>query len=298
VTWALIDIGGYRLSACVHRPPDHRPDHPPDRVNATGVWFDGTKTRLASRSCGGSTAAVVLVSGMAGDGREWDAVVTELDGCTTTVAYARAGCGGSGPLPAALARTPRPMSWAAAQLRTLLDAAAVLPPFVLVGHSLGGLIVEAYAARWPAEVAGLVLVDASDPAVQLALLDHDTVEVEGEEDGGGMLVDWSASLDERAAFTLPRVPAVVVTSTVRRWLRPEDAELYRPFGTAEVREAWMQRQRAWASRTGATHLVAHDAGHAVHEDAPALVALAIRAVLDHTPIAAATAHAAGAHLLT
>lgn len=120
---------------------------------------------LTYRYVSGPGPTVVFVSGLGDSGEVWGPVVAGLpDGCSTFV-YDRAGCGQSGPLHDASSAEPRAASWAAGQLRDLLLAAEVPPPWVLVGHSIGGLVVDAFARRWPADVAGLVLVDASDPSL-------------------------------------------------------------------------------------------------------------------------------------
>jgi pimeloyl-ACP methyl ester carboxylesterase len=79
------------------------------------------------------------------------------------VSYDRAGCGESGDLAPHDASVPQPASWAAEQLREVLNCVGDRRPVVLVGHSLGGQITDALAIRWPAAVAGLVLVDSVDP---------------------------------------------------------------------------------------------------------------------------------------
>ena len=56
---------------------------------------------------------------------------------------------------------PRTAADAVADLHALIDGAGIPGPYVLVGHSLGGIIVRLYAATYPKEIAGLVLVDAS-----------------------------------------------------------------------------------------------------------------------------------------
>jgi pimeloyl-ACP methyl ester carboxylesterase len=77
---------------------------------------------------------------------------------TRVCAYDRAGLGWSDPGP-----TPRDARQVVHELHTLLDRAAIAPPYVLVGHSIGGMYVRVYAAQYPNEVAGLVLVDSSHP---------------------------------------------------------------------------------------------------------------------------------------
>ena len=56
---------------------------------------------------------------------------------------------------------PRTAADAVADLHALIDGAGIPGPYVLVGHSLGGIIVRLYAATYPNEIAGVVLVDAS-----------------------------------------------------------------------------------------------------------------------------------------
>src|SRR5262249_10342573 len=57
---------------------------------------------------------------------------------------------------------PRTLSEIVADLHALLTTAGLAPPYVLVGHSLGGMVVRMYASEYPDEVAGLVLVDAGE----------------------------------------------------------------------------------------------------------------------------------------
>ena len=74
---------------------------------------------------------------------------------TRACAYDRAGYGWSDPSP-----LPRDARQIAIELHTLLERARESPPYVLVGHSLGGILIRVYAHRYPDEVAGIVLVDA------------------------------------------------------------------------------------------------------------------------------------------
>jgi pimeloyl-ACP methyl ester carboxylesterase len=76
----------------------------------------------------------------------------------TVVSYDRAGFGWSESDP-----RPRTPNRLAAELNSLLKATKLPPPYVLVGHSFGGLVIRAYANAYPREVTGLVLVDALNP---------------------------------------------------------------------------------------------------------------------------------------
>jgi pimeloyl-ACP methyl ester carboxylesterase len=79
-----------------------------------------------------------------------------LENQTRTVIYSRAGIGGSDKSP-----LDRTCETKAEELHKLLTAAKIKGPYILVGHSLGGLDVRLFAAKYPKEVAGIILVDAS-----------------------------------------------------------------------------------------------------------------------------------------
>jgi len=100
---------------------------------------------------------VVLDTGLGVPAIGWKAVQTEVAKFTHVCSYDRAGYGWSdaGPL-------PRTSVQIAQELHTLLQNAGEHAPFVLVGHSFGGFNVRVYNGKYPGEVAGIVLVDASE----------------------------------------------------------------------------------------------------------------------------------------
>lgn len=107
--------------------------------------------------CEGSTGpAVILDAGWAADSRAWRRVIDGLAGRFLACAQDRAGSGLSdaGPL-------PRDGEAVARDLHAALAAAAVPGPYILVGHSLGGLNMRHFAKLYPADTAALVLVDPS-----------------------------------------------------------------------------------------------------------------------------------------
>ncbi len=106
----------------------------------------------------GSGPAVIFQSGL-GDGKNvWASVIEKLPSTTQVLAYDRPGYGGS-PLTSG-SRDPCAI---ADELRQLTRRLGLKPPFVLVGHSLGGLYQYCYAQRQPEEVLGLVLIDPTHP---------------------------------------------------------------------------------------------------------------------------------------
>jgi len=193
----------------------------------------------------------------------------------TQIAYARPALAGSDPLPPDLAEHEHPASWVAAQLRTLLARLEAPAPYVLASHSIGGLIAEAYAARWPAETAALVFVDPAHPS-----FGHDPERVCADHEPGGIRFSMAASERERKSFPTPRaMPTVVASSAVGRWLNVTEPEHLAGLTPAEADELWQDFQRDWAARTGAVHVVAHTAGHCVHTEEPRLIAVLIDAVV-------------------
>jgi pimeloyl-ACP methyl ester carboxylesterase len=116
----------------------------------------GYELHLDCTGSGGPT--VVLQSGLGELSPSWARIVPAVAGTTRVCAYDRAGQGWSDDAP-----QPRDGLQAAADLHTLLDRAGEKGPYVLVGHSTGGSYAMTYASRYPEQVAGMVLLDASDP---------------------------------------------------------------------------------------------------------------------------------------
>src|SRR5262249_44822905 len=106
-------------------------------------------------------------SGLCQPLRTWRGVEEALAQLTRVCMYDRAGIGLSDP-----ATVPRTGERIVEDLNTLLTKAGVAPPYVLVGHSAGGLIVRLYAHRYAEKVTGLVLIDTAheDQFVRFAAL--------------------------------------------------------------------------------------------------------------------------------
>lgn len=119
--------------------------------------------RTLNIDCAGDgQPAVILESGGGGyGGYGWRKVQTEVAKFTKVCWYDHAGEGWSDPPP--IARSSETM---VRDLHELLQRTPVASPYVLVGHSIGGSYVRVFTARYPAEVAGVVLVDSSHPDQQ------------------------------------------------------------------------------------------------------------------------------------
>jgi alpha/beta hydrolase fold len=127
--------------------------HPPpgQMINIGGY-------RLHLDCTGQGLPTVVFDSGLSDDSITWYKVQPEIAKVTRSCSYDRAGLGWSDPSP--LPRTSRVV---AEELHRLLKTAKIEGPFILVGHSLGGLNIRMFAALYPGDTAGVVLVDSAYP---------------------------------------------------------------------------------------------------------------------------------------
>jgi len=129
------------------------------------VADDGRKVALR---CWGEGSPTSLLEGGGPGLEQWGgspSFVSPLAAETRVCAYDRAGSGQSDPAP----YEPRDADDVNADLHALLAAASIAPPYVLVGSSFGGMIVTYYAAKFPADVVGVVLLDTPAPSLELTL---------------------------------------------------------------------------------------------------------------------------------
>jgi pimeloyl-ACP methyl ester carboxylesterase len=128
------------------------------RYTMPGQAYDVGGYRLHLDCTGSGGPTVVLFSGLGLTSANWARITPAVARSVRVCAYDRAGQGWSEDAPQA-----RDGHQAAADLHTLLERAGEEGPYVLVGHSIGGDHAMTYAARYPEQVAGMVLLDATDP---------------------------------------------------------------------------------------------------------------------------------------
>lgn len=126
------------------------------RYRAPGQLVDVGGHRLHIHCSGQGSPTVVLDTGLGMPSTSWVLVQPVVAQWTRVCAYDRAGYGFSDPGP-----TPRTSQRIVEELHTLLDRAGERAPYVLAGHSFGGFTIRLFARRFPDQVAGLVLIDAS-----------------------------------------------------------------------------------------------------------------------------------------
>jgi len=126
-------------------------DYPPP-----GILVEVGGHRLHLWCAGSGSPTVVLESGLGGFSYDWSYIREDIAGFTRVCVYDRAGYGWSDPV-------ERPLSSfeAAEDLHELLANAGEFGPYILVGHSYGGILVRSFARMFPDDVAGMVLVDSA-----------------------------------------------------------------------------------------------------------------------------------------
>ncbi|WP_394789512.1 alpha/beta fold hydrolase [Rhodoferax sp.] len=249
--------------------PARRDSLPEPVISYTAL---GAKSFISAGS-GGPT--VLFESGL-GHGKEvWGSIFNDISAVTHAVAYDRAGYGQS-----EASSQSRDGLQILRELRALLEAEEIKPPYILVGHSLGGTIMKLFARTYPNEVAGVVLVDARhaefakrckqigvhrlwyEPPSLLFALSPSATRAE-------LAAAPQTMRQARRAGPFPTVPLIVLTQdqAARKW----------PERLGKVWEA-SQRNMAKMSRLGRMKVI-NDSGHNIHHDQPDMVTTAILSVL-------------------
>lgn len=121
---------------------------------APGELVDVNGNRMHIRCKGEGSPTVIMEAGSGDCSLSWAFVQQDVSEFTRVCTYDRQGYGWSDPVPG-----PVSARNVTSRLHTLLARANITPPYVLVGHSLGGVYMRYYAHRYPGDVAGMVLVD-------------------------------------------------------------------------------------------------------------------------------------------
>jgi pimeloyl-ACP methyl ester carboxylesterase len=241
-----------------------------------GRLVDVGGRRLYLDCRGGGSPVVVFEAGYGSDAAGWGTVFPEVARLTRACAYDRANRGRSDP------RGRHAASEAADDLARLLARAGERPPYVLVGHSLGGVYVRVFADRHRPDVAGLVLVDPFLPEIVRRLIDAtaglpqaDAWRAQLEQNirlvEAGERLDWAASETELVRARTDGLPVEFVAPPFGPGPLPPDRE-------AIVRRIWRDGLAAISSDLRVTEAL--DSGHLVHLDRPDLVVAAISRLVD------------------
>lgn len=247
------------------------------------IKVNGKLTEISKTE--GSTAPVILISGFGSDLRSWQPLYSALDPNTSVFTFNRAGVGASENIPG-----PRDAKTIAQNMKELLDACQIKPPYILAGHSMGGIYARMFYHLYPDKVKGIVLVDATHER-QLDSLLSMIPQPDRDQAIAGMtaiqdsvlhtMPEGSLKEEFRANFAtnyqqireypaIRNIPMYVVTSTQ---INPDNP----PF-VVQVHEALHEQ---WALSAGNLGRLVKTAasGHFIQVEEPRLVAEGVRWVL-------------------
>lgn len=240
--------------------------------NGRMVMVNGRQMHV--RDLGRGQPTVVFEAGFVNDLRSWAKVQAEVAKSCTTISYDRAGLGLSQESP-----LPRSGEQIAIELHTLLSELGIKPPYVLVGHSAGGLYIRSFAHRYPEEIGGMVFVDAVLPEYLNWLQENDSehwqqLEKIGMDSGSVVRAQWlgiKPTLTEvEKSGPLPRVPVAILVSN-----QPD-----LPFKPPTAMSVFVQTQRSFKEQLPGAGLEIIAAGHELPSLAPDLVTAAILRVVN------------------
>jgi pimeloyl-ACP methyl ester carboxylesterase len=262
----------------------------------------GRKMYLECRGTGSPTVMIVPGGKAAADDWTKDSpVFSDVAKFTRVCAYDRPGTPLADGSPSRSDPVPMPITVAdsVADLHALVAAARIETPFVIVGHSYGGLIVRLYAMNYPAGVDGMVLVDALSEGLRAAETPeewaHQKIILDGDLTETLKLypdierADADASFDQLlAAPRLQPMPLVVLSADhpwgplVPGFIADGSLRSDTPPDIGYVTDRAQKEAQAnlAAAVPGSKHVINTDSGHEIHKDQPLLVLDSIREVVD------------------
>jgi len=265
-----------------------------DTVTARLVDIGHHKLFIDERGPQQAKLTVIFESGAGGSSKDWTKVIALLPAEIHTIAYDRAGIGKSekGPL-------PRTMAQEVFELHELLKAAKVKGQVILVGQSIGGLLVRLYTERYGKEVAGLVLVDPTHESSVLGSMKYGGWTRLREKAAGKPIPrpqlkkEVSAGYDSTADYMAEEFQQVYL-SRIKNPRPLKDRPLIilgagirnQPPGTPD--EQWKQLRserdtqirELTALSSNAKFILDPASSHAIHNDNPAIVAKSIQSVME------------------
>lgn len=240
---------------------------PPFPAEVRTAMVDGKRVAWSlSGEAGEGRPTMVLITGLGNSQMTFASVLAGLAEHGQVITYSRLGYCGSDAAP----EGPRDAATMAAELHGLLRETGVPGPYVLVGHSLGGLIAEYYAAQYPQDVAGLVFDDARASDFQLRCIatlgaEHCAdpwwvkyVLVLARPQAREFSALEATEAQVRDLQVTPRVPALVLSAGI----------LKRGDGN-DFLKVWHQSQYGLAERYGARQVTFDDSAHFLHTEQPA-----------------------------
>jgi formylglycine-generating enzyme required for sulfatase activity len=230
--------------------------------------------QLYIQCMGSGSPTVVFEAGWNDAGETWSLVQPEVAKYTRACAYDRVGLGESDP-------GPEPGTYLQAVIEThvLLGKAGIEDPYILVGHSLGGMYMLLYTHQYPNEVVGLVLVDSSHPDSferNLAVMPPESPD---DSESVQFYREWFSTTDKDPTLkpehlvpgSLGDLPLVVLTVPDKQRADDVPVEL-----SAQFDQIWVELHEGLAlMSSNSTHIIVEDSSHFIQHDQPQVVIEAI-----------------------
>ncbi|WP_404802156.1 alpha/beta fold hydrolase [Bacillus infantis] len=212
---------------------------------------------------------IILEAGYGDHSKAWDPVIEELSTLSRVFTYDRAGLGKS-----ERSSSPRTSGEMVKELKQLLTAAGIAPPYLLVGHSFGGGNMRMYATEYPEEVCGLILIDSTPEEYRerfLPTMPEDFQEAyhkqfvrEGNYDE--FMESLQQLKDTRRRLD---VPLIVLSAGKKAYYSAESQALWND----------MQRELLEISSHGEL-VIAENSAHYIQRDEPEVIVDAVRKLID------------------
>jgi pimeloyl-ACP methyl ester carboxylesterase len=201
----------------------------------------------------GGTATIVFESGDHDSMVTWLPIFEEVSKVSSVFAYNRPGLGGSKnnfEIKSATDLVER--------LRRLLEQAGHKPPFILVGHSYGGIFVNVFARRFAGEVNGVFLIDPSHPNQHKLGRNYNRSQVNRKVAGYDGVIKRNLHKEYANLNAFPDVPLTILTAGLFSSLKPHPK--------------WIQFHKNLATLSSQSeHHIISKSGHYIHKDQPGIV---------------------------
>jgi len=232
------------------------------------VNINGTELYYEHIADSNNKLTIVFESGYGWDLKNWHPIRDEVSKFANMFMYDRDGVGKS-----AKSNKPKHSIQIIENLRSLLQKIDIKPPYVLIGHSFGGINVRLYASKFPEEIVGVILLDSVHENQNKKMVSLFTKKIQEEYLGQfsveASLSEFEESLDQVRGTNLGNIPLIVMTG---------GTQLHH---TKQSMTVWLDFQRELANlSSNSTHLIVKEAGHAIHIDHPQPVIKAIIKMLE------------------
>jgi pimeloyl-ACP methyl ester carboxylesterase len=251
-----------------------------DKESDRMVVFDDYQIHINETGVGEPT--VIIEAALGSDLTSYNTLQTAISRLTRVLSYDRPGLGTSSKSP-----NPRTLPAYIDELKLLLEKESIPPPYILVGHSLGGSIVRYYAHQFPDDVAGLVLIDSPhEDWLEYIRTTHSDEEVKmfntvvsPSQYTGATKEEWEQlehNLGLLKGTEIPRhIPTRIITST--QYGRDQQSLGYRPDDMA----IWAEMQASLMNNIkDARRVVTDKSGHSVHHSEPELIVKAVKELIE------------------